>query len=167
MFSNLNVEIPDGQTLEVTSNQTRSQWGEKLDRLQVTGGSSSNNTVLYTSFAHTLVYPYEISEPTPDGMVYYSGYLDKVVPGISYSGYSIWDTFRAQTAWLILTCPERVGGMIQSMLQDYQEGGWLPMWKNIVESNIMVGTHSDSVIVQAMIAGTSHPRLSLDRVRHF
>lgn len=141
--------------MEITSNKTRAQWGDKLDRLQVTGGSPSNNTVLYTSYAHTLVYPYEISEPTPDGMAYYSGYLDKVVPGISYSGYSIWDTFRAQTAWLILTCPERVGGMIQSMLQDYKEGGWLPMWKNIVESNIMVGTHSDSVIAQAMIAGMS------------
>jgi putative alpha-1,2-mannosidase len=43
--------------------------------------------------------------------------------------------------------------MITSMLQDYQQGGWLPMWKNIVETNIMIGTHADSVIAQAMRAG--------------
>jgi putative alpha-1,2-mannosidase len=45
--------------------------------------------------------------------------------------------------------------MITSMLQDYKEGGWMPMWKNIVETNIMVGTHSDAIIAQAMQAGGS------------
>ena len=147
------MEISNGQTLEQTARQTNEAWGDKLDRLTATGGSNENLTVLYTSYAHTLVYPYEISEPTPDGPAYYSGYLDDVVSGVSYSGYSIWDTFRAETAWLIFTCPERVAGMITSMLQDYTEGGWMPMWKNLVESNIMVGTHSDSVIAQAMKAG--------------
>lgn len=75
--------------------------------------------------------------------------------GTSYSGYSIWDTFRAEWGWLILVAPERVGGMVRSMLGDYQEGGWLPMWKNLVESNIMVGTHGDVMIAQAMQAGES------------
>jgi len=92
-------------------------------------------------------------EPTDSGPSYYSGYLDKVVPGESYTGYSIWDTFRAQTAWQLLTIPERVPGMISSMLQDFKEGGWLPMWKNLGETNIMVGTHSDAIIAQAMQAG--------------
>ena len=109
--------------------------------------------MLFSSLAHTYVYPHEIHEQTPYGLAYYSGYLDKVVPGISYSGYSIWDTFRAEWGWLILTTPERVGGMVSSMLGDYQEGGWLPMWKNLVESNIMVGTHADVMIAQAMMAG--------------
>ena len=110
-------------------------------------------TVFYSSFAHSLVYPYEISEDTGSIPSYYSGYRDEVVSGDSYSGYSIWDTFRAESAWLLLTAPERVPRMINSMLQDYEEGGWLPMWKNIVETNIMVGTHSDSIIAQAMQAG--------------
>lgn len=88
--------------------------------------------------------------------------------GVSYTGYSIWvsnshvsrsyqtlicpqDTFRAEWTWQILLGPERINGMVQSMLQDYVEvslflsklrllhmltgvrqGGWLPMWKNIV-----------------------------------
>ena len=152
---NLDLEIPDGQSLERTSRQTRSIWRDKLDALQVTGATSHNMTVLYSSYAHTLVYPYEMFEPTETGPCYYSGYLDKVAAGISYSGYSIWDTFRAQTAWQLLTIPESVSGMIDSMLQDYKEGGWLPMWKNIVETNIMVGTHADSIIAQAMQAGES------------
>ncbi|WWC69881.1 uncharacterized protein I206_103824 [Kwoniella pini CBS 10737] len=150
---NIDLEISNGQSIVQTSENTRSQWANKLDLLSVEGATPSNMTVLYTSFAHTLVYPYEISENTSDGPAYYSGYLDKVVSGISYSGYSIWDTFRAQSAWLILVAPERVGPMIQSMIQDYKEGGWLPMWKNIVETNIMVGSHADSIISQAMKIG--------------
>ncbi|WVQ79626.1 hypothetical protein IAT38_001726 [Cryptococcus sp. DSM 104549] len=159
---NIDLEIPDTQTLAETSKLTRTAWADKLDRLSVSGATPQNLTVLYTSYAHTLVYPYEISENVSPSLsssspewAYYSGYLDKVVEGFSYSGYSIWDTFRAQTAWLLLVAPERVGGMITSMLQDYKEGGWLPMWKNIVETNIMVGTHSDSIIAQAMRAGVT------------
>jgi hypothetical protein len=45
--------------------------------------------------------------------------------------------------------------MVSSMLSDYREGSWLPMWKNLVETNIMVGTHGDVMIAQAMEAGTS------------
>ncbi|WVR06761.1 hypothetical protein IAU60_003796 [Kwoniella sp. DSM 27419] len=151
---NINLEVPDGQSLAQTSEKTRSAWLDKLSLLSANGSTESNLTVLYTSFAHTLVYPYEISELLSSGQwAYYSGYLDKVVEGISYSGYSIWDTFRAQTAWLLLVAPERVGEMVQSMIQDWREGGWLPMWKNIVETNIMVGTHADSIVAQAMRAG--------------
>jgi putative alpha-1,2-mannosidase len=156
-FSNLDLEIPDGQTLEETSSDTRSQWAEKLDLLQLSNPSQTPEkaTILYSSLAHTLVYPYEIHEQTSSGPQYYSGYLDKVFPGTSYSGYSIWDTFRAEWGWLILVAPERVGEMVRSMLGDYKEGGWLPMWKNLVESNIMVGTHGDVMIAQAMQAGES------------
>jgi len=150
---NLELEIPDGQTLERTSKLTREKWTNKLDRLRIEGASEQNLTVAYTGFAHTLVYPYEVSEKTESGWKYYSGYLDRVVDGISYSGYSIWDTFRAATAWQLFVAVERVPDMITSMLQDYVQGGWLPMWKNIVETNIMVGTHSDSIIAQAMSAG--------------
>ncbi|KLT38965.1 hypothetical protein CC85DRAFT_266218 [Cutaneotrichosporon oleaginosum] len=154
---NLEHEVPDGQSLEATSVGARAEWAAKLDLLSVQGATPSNLTVLYTGFARTLVYPYEVHEnagtPASPDWHYYSGYLDAVVAGQSYSGYSIWDTFRATTAWQLLVVPERVPAMLTSMLQDYTEGGWLPMWKNIVETNIMVGTHADSVLAQAMSAG--------------
>ncbi|KAJ3492674.1 hypothetical protein NLJ89_g11184 [Agrocybe chaxingu] len=86
---------------------------------------------------------------------YYSGYDNTVhelpAGGESYTGYSIWDTYRAQWAWQILFVPDRIPGMVQSMLADYKEGGWLPMWKNVVETNIMVGTHADSLIAEAVL----------------
>ncbi|KAI9455755.1 glycosyl hydrolase family 92-domain-containing protein [Lactarius psammicola] len=148
---NLEKEIPDGTTLEQTARVTRAEWAEKLDRVQVQGGSRGQLETFYTALFHTLQYPYEQDE---DGQ-YYSGYDDKVHEGVSYTGYSIWDTFRAVWGWQILFSPERIPGMVQSMLQDYKEGGWLPMWKNIVETNIMVGTHADSLIAEAVLKGVT------------
>ena len=37
------------------------------------------------------------------------------------SADNVQDTYRAAWGWLILMAPERVPGMIQSMLQDYKE----------------------------------------------
>ncbi|KAI9433354.1 glycosyl hydrolase family 92-domain-containing protein [Lactarius indigo] len=139
---NLEKEIPDGTTLEQTAKTTRAK---------VQGGSREQLQTFYTALFHTLQYPYEQDE---DGQ-YYSGYDDQVHEGVSYTGYSIWDTFRAVWGWQILFAPERIPGMVQSMLQDYKEGGWLPMWKNIVETNIMVGTHADSLIAEAVLKGVT------------
>ncbi|KAI0686232.1 glycoside hydrolase family 92 protein [Earliella scabrosa] len=146
---NVDNEVPDGTTLEQTAEKTRAEWAEKLDRIEVEGATEEQNVIFYTAVFHTLQYPYEQSE---DGK-YYSGYDDTVHEGESYTGYSIWDTFRAEWAWQILLAPERIPGMVTSMLQDYREGGWLPMWKNIVETNIMVGTHADSLVAEAVVKG--------------
>ncbi|KAH7902833.1 family 92 glycosyl hydrolase, partial [Hygrophoropsis aurantiaca] len=143
------TEIPDGTSLEDTARTTRSAWAEKLDRIKLKGATKADKQTFYTGFFHTLQYPYEQSE---DGQ-YYSGYDAAVHEGNSYTGYSNWDTYRAEWAWLILFAPERIPGMVQSMLQDYKEGGWLPMWKNIIETNIMVGTHADSLVAEAVLKG--------------
>ncbi|KAJ7342642.1 glycosyl hydrolase family 92-domain-containing protein [Mycena albidolilacea] len=146
---NLDNEISDGVSLEETARRTRAAWAEKLDRITLEGASEADKEVFYTAFFHSLQFPYEQDE---DGH-YYSAYDNQVHKGQSYTGYSIWDTFRAEWAWLILFAPERVPAMITSMLQDYQQSGWLPMWKNIVETNIMVGTHADSLVAEAVVKG--------------
>ncbi|KAG1836241.1 glycoside hydrolase family 92 protein [Suillus subalutaceus] len=148
---NLDMEIPDGNVLEDTATATRSAWAEKLELIKIKGASKDQLQTFYTAFFHTLQYPYEQSEYGQ----YYSGYDDAVHQGVSYTGYSNWDTYRAEWAWLILFAPDRIPGMVQSMLQDYKEGGRLPMWKNIIETNIMVATHADSLIAEAVLKGMS------------
>lgn len=86
---------------------------------------------------------------------YYSGHDDKIHKGLSYTAYSLWDTYRAEWPFEILFAPERISGMVTSMLQDYQQGGWLPMWKNFCETNIMVGP-----LCRAKQAILSHPSLT-------
>ncbi|EDR07263.1 glycoside hydrolase family 92 protein [Laccaria bicolor S238N-H82] len=155
--ANIDDEIPDSPgaegSLETTAKRVRSAWASQVDRITIDGASDEEKDVFFTGVVHTLQYP---SEQHEQGR-YYSGYDNTIHPledgGESYTGYSIWDTFRAQWAWTILFVPDRVPGMVQSMLADYQQSGWLPMWKNIVETNIMVGTHADSLIAEAVLKG--------------
>lgn len=93
-------------------------------------------------------------ETNATGTYYYSGFDNSVHKGDhSYTGYSIWDIFRAEWAFINLMAPERVDGMIQSMLQGFLEGGRLPIWQNIVETNIMISTHSSSMIAESLAKG--------------
>ncbi|KAJ4468829.1 glycoside hydrolase family 92 protein [Lentinula aciculospora] len=146
--------------VQETQSATENAWAEKVGRFQVeTDGSSDSEeklAVFLTGVFHAMQYPYEVHEPIPTSLnaqQYYSAYDNAVHEGESYSGYSIWDTYRAEWGLLILLAPERIPGMVRSMLQDYEEGGWLPMWKNIIETNIMVGTHADSLLAEAVLKG--------------
>lgn len=54
--------------------------------------------------------------------------------------------------------------MVQSLLQMYQQGGWVPMWPNPTYTNIMIGTHGDAVIADALVKGIKgfNPQLAYE-----
>jgi len=151
---NLNSEIPDGTSLDDTASYVRQKWSDKLDLVSITNATEDELAIFYTAMFHALQYPNEMMEYNASGSFYYSGYDNTVHAGEhAYTGYSIWDTFRAEWGFLNLFAPERIDGMIQSMLQTFQQGGRLPMWQNIVETNIMIGTHSSSLIAESLAKG--------------
>ena len=43
--------------------------------------------------------------------------------------------------------------MITALLQNYKEGGYMPKWPNPSYTNIMIGTHADSLVAEAMVKG--------------
>ena len=114
---NLKAEIPVWD-FDRVRNALRETWNEKLRRLEVEGATDDQRKIVYTGLYHALLYPRIFSEQGR----YYSAFDDKVHQGVSYTAYSIWDTFRAENSLLTLLAPERVGGMIQALLQNYQEG---------------------------------------------
>lgn len=146
----MNLEKEIGrQSFEQVVNATRQAWQQQLGRLQVHGISAEQKTIFYTALFHTMLFPREFSEYGR----YYSAFDDQVHEGESYNDYSLWDTFRAEHPLLTLLQPERVGPMVQSLLQMYQQGGWVPMWPNPTYTNIMIGTHGDAVIADALVKG--------------
>lgn len=145
---NLKREIPDWDFEKVVKS-TRDNWQQQLKKVQVADITDGQKTIFYTALFHTLLFPREFSEYGR----YYSAFDDKVHNGVSYNDYSLWDTFRALHPLLTLTQPERVNDMVKSLLQMYQEGGWMPMWPNPTYTNIMIGTHADAVIADAYVKG--------------
>jgi predicted alpha-1,2-mannosidase len=145
---NLNREVPDWD-FDQLAVRTRNDWQENLSRIQVSDISEAQKTIFYTAMFHALLFPREFSEYGK----YYSAFDDHIHDGISYTDYSLWDTYRALHPLLIFIQPELVNGMVNSLVQMYKEGGCLPMWPNPAETNIMIGTHADAVIADAYIKG--------------
>ena len=146
--ANLEHEIPDWN-FDAVRQKLRSAWNGKLSRLQVDGATAREKTRLYTALYHALLYPRVFSEYGR----YYSAFDDGVHAGESYTAYSTWDTFRAENSLLTLLAPERIDGMITALLQNFKEGGWMPKWPNPSYTNIMIATHADSLVAEAVRKG--------------
>jgi predicted alpha-1,2-mannosidase len=146
--ANLKAEIPAWDFAAV-QRKLRTTWNEKLSRVSVVGASPDQQKIVYTALYHALLYPRVFSEAGH----YYSAYDDQTHPGESYTAYSIWDTFRAENSLLTLVAPERIPGMVTALLQNYKEGGWMPKWPNPSYTNIMIGTHADSLVAEAIRKG--------------
>jgi predicted alpha-1,2-mannosidase len=142
---NLKAEIP-AWNFEAVQRSLRSTWNEKLGRIAVEGATDDQRRIVYTGLYHALLYPRIFSEQGR----YYSAFDDQIHEGESYTAYSIWDTFRAENSLLTLLAPERIDGMIGALLQNYKEGGWMPKWPNPSYTNIMIGTHADSLVAEAI-----------------
>ncbi len=141
-------EVP-GWSLAAVRQALAAKWNAKLGLLQVEGATPAQRHIVYTALYHALLYPRVFDE----GGRYYSAFDDAVHEGHSYTAYSIWDTFRAEWSLLTLVAPERIDGMVTALLQDYKEGGWMPKWPNPSYTNIMIGTHADSLVAEAIGKG--------------
>ena len=145
---NLRLEIPAWNFENVQADLKRT-WNQKLTAASIEGASEEQRHIFYTALYHALLYPKLFSEHGR----YYSAFDDKVHHGVSYTAYSLWDTFRAENSFLTLLAPERIDAMVQALLQDYQEGGWMPKWPNPSYTNIMIATHADAVVAEAINKG--------------
>ena len=146
--ANLDAELPQWQ-FEATRATLKKKWNEKLGIASIEGATDDERHIFYTGLYHALLYPKLFSEHGR----YYSAFDDRIHDGESYTAFSIWDTFRAENSLLTLFAPERIDAMISALLQNYQQGGWLPKWPNPSYTNIMIGTHADSLIAEAISKG--------------
>ncbi|KAJ5344695.1 Alpha-1-2-mannosidase [Penicillium brevicompactum] len=161
---NLEIQAPDDHTFRETVEKVKAAWLEKLGRVSIKGVNKTApendpRTIWYTGLFHALQYPSDFSEPTSDQSdaprVFYSGYTDSIHTENDsyYQSWSIWDTYRAEHSLLTIFAPERVNSMMRSLLRIFDWSGWLPMWANLVETNIMIATNADAVIANALERG--------------
>ncbi len=136
------------RSFEEVAQEGKAEWNRHISRIQVES-TEENKTIFYTAMQRTALLPRNLTE---DGY-HFSAFNGKVMPGIMYTDYSIWDTFRALHPLLVILHPEKVNDMITGLLNSYDEGGWIPKWPSPGYSNIMTGTHGDAVIADAYVKG--------------
>ena len=106
----------------------RGQWERTLGVVEVESDNAREKTVFYTALYHSLLLPWITGEKG------------------GYGGFSPWDSFRSLHPLLTLLYPDKQSAILQSLLEDYRKGGYLP-----VES--MTGDHSIPIIVDAYLKG--------------
>ena len=141
-----------GWDFDKIKENARDQWNKLLSRVQVTGSESQKN-VFYTSLYHLYIQPNNITDTNGQ----YRGANDSVyttTSGNYYSTLSLWDTYRAAHPLYTILAPEKVDGMVQTMLQHFKAQGYLPIWTLWgKENHCMIGNHAVPVIVDAYLKG--------------
>ncbi len=132
--------------------ETKAKWNKLLSRIQIEADETQKE-IFYTSLYHALIQPSNIADV--DGN--YRGADDKIhtaKDGVYYSTFSLWDTFRATHQLYTIVVPERVNGFINSMINQSEATGFLPMWTLWgKETNTMIGNPAIPIIADAYAKG--------------
>ena len=148
---NLQAEVPEWDFAAVKAS-AHDDWNNYLKRIDVEGTEEQKQNY-YTSFYHALIQPNQIADV--DGM--YRNADDKVVKaetGQFYSTFSCWDTYRAAHPFYTIVMPDRVDGMVNSLVEQAEVQGFLPIWGLWGKENYcMVANHAVSIVAEAYHKG--------------
>ncbi|QCX38710.1 glycoside hydrolase family 92 protein [Aureibaculum algae] len=149
---NLERETSNLTFLEIY-HKTELEWNDLLSKISVEGGTKDDKTVFYTALYHTLIHPNTLND--------YNGEYPKMstretlkTNGTRYTVFSLWDTYRNLHSLMSLVYPEQQLNMVNSMLDIYDESGWLPKWElNATETTTMVGDPAGIVLADTYLRG--------------
>lgn len=145
----------NGTSFDEVRSQAKTVWSSALNRVTVESKSPKILRTYYSNVYESFIHPNLFCDV--DGA--YRGTDHKVHsdPGFpSYSTFSLWDIYRAESPMLTIWAPEKVNGLVASLVDRFQKSGgkytpvW-PLWDN--ETWCMIGVHSAPVIVDAYSKG--------------
>ena len=134
---NLNYEQPVAD-FEAVRTAADADWTRHLSRICVEGGTPDQKTIFYTALYHSLLHPsvvsdcngqYPLMEWGNPAAVAHSEKGIGHTHGTRYSVFSLWDTYRNLHQLITLLWPEKQTDMMNSMIDQYREWGWMPKWE--------------------------------------
>lgn len=127
-------------------------WNAELSKVQVTTADEHARTTFYTALYHTMIAPSEFCDV--DGNYYGADNVVHSGTSLTYTTFSLWDTYRAAHPLLTILQPERVPDMVNTMLRIFKEQGKLPVWHLMgCETDCMVGYPAIPVVADAVLKG--------------
>ena len=149
---NLEQEVGDATFEEVLA-ETQQAWKKKLQVVEVEGGTEDEKTIFYTALYHTQIHPNTLNDFNGEYPEIATGRIGKT-DGTRYTTFSLWDTYRNYHQLMSLLYPEEQLDMVRSMLEMYDENGWLPKWElNSTETFTMVGDPAAVVLADTYLRG--------------
>ncbi len=147
-------ELEGLQTLEQAKTNAQNAWNEQLGKVEVEGGTDEEVATFYSCFFRSMLFPRKFYElDANNNPIYYSPYDGQLHEGYMYTDNGFWDTFRAQFPLNALLHPQMHGRYVKSLIDAYDQSGWLPSWSFPGHSCGMVGNHAASLLADAWVKG--------------
>jgi predicted alpha-1,2-mannosidase len=148
---NLEQEI-SGFDFDKVSSIAESKWNEELSCIDI-DGTDVQKRIFYTGLYHAFIQPNNIADKSGN-YINQNFEVSKAPDGVHYSTFSLWDTYRAAHPLYTLVQKKRDADFINSMLRQYMNYGYLPIWQLWGEETYcMIGNHAIPVIVDAYFKG--------------
>ncbi|MGP2569567.1 GH92 family glycosyl hydrolase [Ornithobacterium rhinotracheale] len=149
---NLMKEIGQKDFNQVVA-QTQNAWEDKLSVAEVEGGTLDQKKIFYTGLYHALIHPNILNDINGEFPLHKRVGIKKTNHQ-RYTVFSLWDTYRNYHSLLSLLYPQDQLDMVNTMLDIYDETGWLPKWElNNTETFTMVGDPATVVLADTYMRG--------------
>jgi predicted alpha-1,2-mannosidase len=160
---NLELEIAPTDDFDDLKSRAQRQWDDKLDVIEVDGGTEDQLTTLYSNLYRLFLYPNSAHENTGTRSApvwrhaVQSTSADEIVvapevkDGKVYVNNGFWDTYRTAWSAYALLSPGTAGELVDGFVQQYRDGGWISRWSSPGYANLMTGTSSDVSFADAYV----------------
>jgi len=144
--ANLQTEIP-GWDFDAVHAAAKTAWVQMLDRVQAEGGTPEERAIFYTGLYHMLLSPNIFSDRNGD-YIGFDGKVRRLPPGqAQYANFSDWDIYRNVVQFDSLLLPEQASQMMQSLVRDAEQSGWLPKWPVANDVSYVMGGDSPAILL--------------------
>ena len=138
-------------------------WCERFHTIDVESHDTAKVNQFYGAMYRASFLPREMSDVNGDYPQFANGetkHLDSSLFSLpsslpkSYGDYSMWDIYRAELPLYNIITPTMSGDMMQSLVNMYKEGGWLPIfpcWNSYTAA--MIGDHASVALADAYVKG--------------
>ena len=153
--ANLGKEIPD-YDFDRVRQAAILRWTLALDTIQTDGGSAEQRALFYTGLYHMLLSPNLFSDTNGD----YTGFDGRVrrlkVGEAQYANFSDWDIYRNVVQLHALLFPHSSTQMMQSLVRDAEQSGWLPRWPAANDTTYVMGGDSSAILLSEAYSFGTH-----------
>lgn len=152
-LGNLSHEIGVGSTFDDVMLNAEHIWCDRLHTIDVESKDQAKVNQFYGALYRASFLPHEMSDVYGSYPAFADG-RTKMGVSCDYGDFSMWDIYRAELPLYTLITPTLSGDMMQSLVNMYKEGGWMPIfpcWNSYTAA--MIGDHSSVALADAYVKG--------------
>lgn len=166
-LDNLNQEIFDADEPDFGNmvRESADAWIERLHTIDVESKDTAKVNQFYGALYRASFLPHEMSDCNGAYPKFASNevvgkkktmHSETFLPALrkQYGDYSMWDIYRAELPLYNIITPQMSGDMMQSLVNMYEEGGWMPIfpcWNSYTAA--MIGDHAGAALADAYVKG--------------